>query len=61
MTPIPELDDHDDIEDRLRPLMIVVFSLKTAAAALLLANLAIYGAPQSDHQAIAALGSQADQ
>ncbi|THF53816.1 hypothetical protein [Allorhizobium terrae] len=58
MTPTPELTDQDVADDKLRPLMILVFSLKTATAALLLANLLLSGAPQSDHQVMASLGSQ---
>lgn len=58
MIPTPELVDHDEVEDRLRPLMILVFSLKTAAAALLLANFVVHDTPQNEYQAIASLGSQ---
>ncbi|OLP44387.1 hypothetical protein [Rhizobium oryziradicis] len=58
MTPTPELTDQDVVDDKLRPLMILVFSLKTAAAALLLANFLMAGAPQNDHQVMASLGSQ---
>jgi hypothetical protein len=58
MTPTSEVSDFENVEDRLRPLMILVFSLKTAAAALLLANFLVHGVPQSEQQVIASLGSQ---
>jgi hypothetical protein len=58
MATTPELTHSDENEDRLRPLLILVYSLKTATAALLLANLLMHGMPQNDHQFMASLGSQ---
>jgi hypothetical protein len=41
MMPTPELTDDINVENRLKPVMIVVFSLKIAVAVLLLGNLVV--------------------
>lgn len=41
MLPTPELADEINVENRLKPVMVVVFSLKIAVAVLLLGNLVV--------------------
>jgi hypothetical protein len=41
MMPTPELTDEIKVENRLKPVMIVVFSIKIAVAVLLLGNLVV--------------------
>lgn len=50
MLPTPELVEEIKVENRLKPVMIVVFSLKIAVAVLLLGNvfLSAFTGPQNE-------------
>lgn len=57
MLQTPELADEINVENRLKPVMIVVFSLKIAVAVLLLGNvfLSTFTAPEAEATVSASL------